>query len=207
MQLALLGAEADPEPAKTPVAIKAMPHTENRLCRMTTPLRWCSMIALCDSFRQARPSSRATTGAAKPLAARSARTRAGLDAAELRGVLINERSRQREVLSNGANVDPAGRFGSIEEGHLKRADERTKTGGRHLKTGRTMSSLLPQTWTQSTSVFSSSGVEAFVPEVQPPIHICRIMNSSWSVEAYAGVRATSASSRYQITSVSVQRTL
>ena len=37
MQVALLGAEADPEPAKTPAAIKAMPHTEDRLCRMTTP--------------------------------------------------------------------------------------------------------------------------------------------------------------------------
>jgi hypothetical protein len=40
MQVALLGAEAaDPEPAKTPAATKAMPHTENRLCRMTPPLR------------------------------------------------------------------------------------------------------------------------------------------------------------------------
>jgi hypothetical protein len=37
MQVALLGAEADPEPAKTPAATKAMPHTENRLCRMTPP--------------------------------------------------------------------------------------------------------------------------------------------------------------------------
>ena len=37
MQVALLGAEADPEPAKTPAATKTMPHTENRLCRMTPP--------------------------------------------------------------------------------------------------------------------------------------------------------------------------
>ena len=38
MQVALLGAEAEPEPAKTPAATKAMPHTENRLRRMNTPL-------------------------------------------------------------------------------------------------------------------------------------------------------------------------
>jgi hypothetical protein len=37
MQLALVGAEADPEPTNTPAAIKATAKAENRACRMTTP--------------------------------------------------------------------------------------------------------------------------------------------------------------------------
>jgi hypothetical protein len=35
MQLALVGAEADPEPTNTPAAIKATANAENRFCRMT----------------------------------------------------------------------------------------------------------------------------------------------------------------------------
>jgi hypothetical protein len=35
MQLALVGAEAEPEPTNTPAVIKAATDTENRLCRMT----------------------------------------------------------------------------------------------------------------------------------------------------------------------------
>jgi hypothetical protein len=37
MQLALAGAEAEPEPTNTPAAIKAATHAENRLNRIGTP--------------------------------------------------------------------------------------------------------------------------------------------------------------------------
>jgi hypothetical protein len=39
VQLALAGAEADPESVSTPAAIKAAAHAENRLYRMTPPLK------------------------------------------------------------------------------------------------------------------------------------------------------------------------
>jgi hypothetical protein len=39
------------------------------------------------------------------------------------------------------------------------------------------------TLTQSTSVCSSSGVDAFVPEIQPPLHMLISTKSSWLNES------------------------
>ena len=42
------------------------------------------------------------------------------------------------------------------------------------------------TRTQSTSVFSSSGVCEVVPDVQPPMYMSNSRNCGWLVESYTG---------------------